>query len=69
MTSGGAALSWRKSTHSSSGSDCVELALASPGRAAVLVRDSKFPGGAVFRFGNAEFAAFLFRVKRGELDL
>ncbi|MEU8804827.1 DUF397 domain-containing protein [Spirillospora sp. NPDC048819] len=71
-TSHGAALSWRKSTYSMSADECVELAAnTTVGTRApiVLVRDSKAPGGPVFRFGSEEFAAFLTRVKRGELDL
>ncbi|MGP4023660.1 DUF397 domain-containing protein [Actinomadura sp. 3N407] len=68
-TSSGAAVSWRKSTRSSAGDDCVELAAALPGDPGILVRDSKAPRGPVFRFGNEEFAAFLTRVKRGDLDL
>ncbi|MES9540905.1 MULTISPECIES: DUF397 domain-containing protein [unclassified Actinomadura] len=71
-TSHGAALAWRKSTRSASADECVELAaraaVGSPDPV-VFVRDSKAPGGAVFCFGGAEFAAFLARVKRGELDL
>ena len=71
-TSHGAAFAWRKSTRSAAGDECVELAarIIGGGRApAVFIRDSKAPGGTVFRFGGAEFAAFLARVKRGELDL
>ncbi|GAA2414203.1 hypothetical protein GCM10010191_25150 [Actinomadura vinacea] len=65
----GPAPSWRKSTHSDKWEDCVELA-ASPRRGTgVLVRDSKDPGGGTCRFGGEEFAAFLRKVKRGELDL
>lgn len=70
-TSYGAALAWRKSTHSSAGDECVELVagIAAGGRdPVVLVRDSKAPAGTVLRFGGAEFAAFLGRVARGELD-
>lgn len=68
----GAALAWRKSTRSASHDECVELAAGAAAGSRVpnvFVRDSKAPGGPVFRFGGAEFAAFLTRVKRGELDL
>lgn len=71
-TSYGAALAWRKSTRSASGDECVELAagIAAGDRStAVLVRDSKAPAGTVLRFGGTEFAAFLARVRSGELDL
>jgi hypothetical protein len=69
MTSIDGALSWRKGSRSEAGSSCVELA-ASPLRdTTVLVRDSKDPDAGTFRFGGAEFAAFVRRVKSGELDL
>ncbi|MFB4318004.1 DUF397 domain-containing protein [Actinomadura sp. 21ATH] len=66
MTSNGLALTWRKGSRSEM-QDCVELAGA-PG-AEVLLRDSKDPSAGMFRFGGAEFAAFVARVKSGELDL
>jgi hypothetical protein len=46
---------WRKSSHSGAGNNCVELAV---GRTATLVRDSKQPG---FRlaFADRPFRAFL----------
>lgn len=70
MTSHVSGPAWRKSSRSGAADDCVELADASCVRSGdVLVRDSKAPEGAVFRFGGDAFAAFLGRVKRGELDL
>lgn len=56
---------WHKSTRSSSG-NCVEIR-ADPG--AVLVRDSKNPGGAVLSFTHAAFGDFLRGVRGSEFDL
>jgi hypothetical protein len=54
---------WRKSTYSSSnGGDCTEVA-AAPG--AVLVRDSKDPGGPRLTFRPDTWRAFAGRVKTG----
>ncbi|OHV64173.1 DUF397 domain-containing protein [Pseudofrankia sp. BMG5.36] len=57
---------WRKSSHSSGDSQCVEVTpLPDGGRA---VRDSKDPDGAVLRFTAAEWAAFLAGARDGEFD-
>ena len=49
-------LHWRKSTYSSDGSNCVEIATTPTSTA---VRDSKDPTRAVLTFPTAAFAAFL----------
>lgn len=56
---------WHKSSHSSNGSDCVEVAL---GTATAAVRDSKDPEGPALRVGAAEWASFLAGVKRCAFD-
>lgn len=56
-------LTWRKSSHSGSGDNCVEVAaLPGGGRA---VRDSKDPGGPVLTFTPGEWHAFIGNVKDG----
>ncbi|ACU35431.1 MULTISPECIES: DUF397 domain-containing protein [Actinosynnema] len=47
---------WRKSTHSGAGNNCVELAV---GRTATHVRDSKNPGHGRLTFADRPFRAFL----------
>ncbi|MFC0866205.1 DUF397 domain-containing protein [Sphaerimonospora cavernae] len=57
---------WRKSSYSGSGDNCVEVAvLASGGRA---VRDSKDSDGPVLTFTPTEWHAFISRAKDGEFD-
>jgi Domain of unknown function (DUF397) len=57
---------WRKSSASSSNSNCIEVR----GRDdAVDVRDSKDPHGPVLSFGSGEWVAFVAAVKLGEFDL
>lgn len=56
---------WRKSTFSTSGNDCVELA---QGDDAILLRDSKHPEQGHFTFTRAELAAFIAGAKAGEFD-
>lgn len=56
---------WHKSLASGAG-NCVEVKLDG---AAVGVRDSKDPGGAVLRFTAPEWTAFLAGVRNGEFDL
>ncbi|MEV7470901.1 DUF397 domain-containing protein [Streptomyces kronopolitis] len=48
---------WRKSSYSSGGGNCVEIACI--GSDAVAVRDSKNPGQDPLRFSNTAFAGFL----------
>ncbi|SHF06873.1 protein of unknown function [Streptoalloteichus hindustanus] len=68
MTSG---FAWRKSSRSGTQTSCVEVAGAVPGvvPGATAVRDSKNPAGPVLMFPPAAFAAFVSRVKSGQLDL
>ncbi|MFF0390843.1 DUF397 domain-containing protein [Kitasatospora sp. NPDC004615] len=57
---------WFKSSYSSNGGECVEVArnlVAAEG--IVPVRDSKDPEGAHLRFGPASFDAFIDAVKAG----
>jgi hypothetical protein len=58
---------WRKSTLSSGGDNCVEIAFDPDGN--VGVRDSKQRGrGPVLEFTPSEWEAFLGGVKVGEFD-
>lgn len=57
---------WRKSTRSGSGGDCVEARLND---GVVEVRDSKDKNGPVLSFTPAEWAAFHGGVQDGELSL
>jgi hypothetical protein len=58
---------WRKSTFSSGGDNCVEIAFAADGH--VGVRDSKQRGrGPVLEFTPSEWDAFLGAAKVGEFD-
>jgi hypothetical protein len=58
---------WRKSTMSSAGDNCVEVAFATDGH--VGVRDSKEQGlGPVLEFTPSEWDAFLDGVEKGEFD-
>jgi hypothetical protein len=56
---------WRKSSYSVNGAQCVELADAG---AEVLLRDSKDPDQGFFAFTRPEMAAFVAGVKAGEFD-
>ncbi|WP_250290072.1 DUF397 domain-containing protein [Streptomyces atroolivaceus] len=57
---------WRKSSYSSNGGNCVEVAadLAVP-HGVVPVRDSKDPGGPVLNLPTASFLSFVTGVKAG----
>ncbi|MDT3439814.1 MULTISPECIES: DUF397 domain-containing protein [unclassified Pseudofrankia] len=57
-------LDWRKSSASGS-SGCVEVAATAN---EIFVRDSKNRSGAVLRFTNVEWLAFLTGVRMGEFD-
>ena len=61
-------IDWRKSSRSSGGDNCVEIAFAADGRA-VGVRDSKQGGrGPVLEFTRGEWAGFLAHAKTGQFD-
>ncbi|MGI8330221.1 DUF397 domain-containing protein [Actinomadura scrupuli] len=57
---------WRKSSHSSGGTEgeCVEVAALRSAEAVVRARDSKDPGGPVLSFSATEWESFLGAVKR-----
>nr|WP_157762278.1 DUF397 domain-containing protein [Nocardia yamanashiensis] len=54
---------WFKSSHSSAGQDCVEVAFLSDG--AVGVRDSKNPIGPVHIFAASEWDVLIAAVEHG----
>jgi hypothetical protein len=56
----GSALNWRKSSGSSGGGECVEVAQRG---ASILVRDSRDPSGAVLVLGPEQWDALLRRVR------
>lgn len=53
---------WRKSSHSTGGNDCVEVAQAG---ANCLVRDSKNPDGTRLAVRPQAWAAFIGAIKHG----
>ena len=53
---------WRKSSHSTGGNDCVEVAQA---RTSCLVRDSKNPDGARLAVRPKAWATFTGAIKNG----
>ncbi|WP_280238145.1 DUF397 domain-containing protein [Nocardia abscessus] len=57
---------WFKSTRSSAGSDCVEIAHLHGGY--VGVRDSKNPDGGVLVFTPSEWEGFLSGARNGQFD-
>jgi hypothetical protein len=57
---------WRKSSFSTGGGDCVEVALLDDGRTAV--RNSNDPDAGVVLFTRAEMDAWIKGVKAGEFD-
>jgi Domain of unknown function (DUF397) len=57
-------ITWTKSTHSFSNSNCVQAALLPDGQ--IGVRDSKHPEGPVLRFTPGEWDAFTAGVRDGE---
>ncbi|MEU1997249.1 DUF397 domain-containing protein [Nocardia gamkensis] len=57
---------WFKSTHSSAGSECVEIAHLDGGR--VGVRDSKNPHGGVLVFTPSDWDVFVSGARDGAFD-
>ncbi|MFC0865798.1 MULTISPECIES: DUF397 domain-containing protein [Sphaerimonospora] len=63
---------WRKSSRSTNGGDCVEVAVVSAsgghktGELLYAVRDSKNPDGPALIFTPSEWEAFVLGVKDGE---
>ena len=57
---------WKKSSHSYSNGECVEIALFADGT--VGMRDSKDPEGAILHFTRGEVDAFLKGVESGDFD-
>ncbi|MFD9291467.1 DUF397 domain-containing protein [Streptomyces sp. NPDC060030] len=57
---------WHKSSYSSNGGNCVEIAAdLARSHGVVPVRDSKNPGGAVLHLPAASFASFVDGVRAG----
>lgn len=59
-------LNWRKATKSAQADACVEVARLDPGT--VAVRDSKDSGGAILRFTQSEWDAFLDGMAKREFN-
>ncbi len=57
---------WQKSWHSNPNGECVELAALPTGE--IAMRNSRFPGGPVLLYTQAEITAFLAGAKDGEFD-
>ncbi|HEV2373596.1 MAG TPA: DUF397 domain-containing protein [Streptosporangiaceae bacterium] len=57
---------WRKSSYSTGGNQCVEVAQAG---AVIAVRDSKDPGAGHLTFSTYAWATFLDEAKRRSYDL
>ncbi|WP_189058565.1 DUF397 domain-containing protein [Longimycelium tulufanense] len=56
---------WRKSSHSQSGGECVEVANLCP---ATAVRDSKESTGPVLLLSRSAWSSFVSSLKSGRLD-
>jgi hypothetical protein len=59
--------SWRKSSHSANGANCVEI--ASNLADVVAVRDSKDITGPVLTVANDAWSAFVTAIKHGDFDM
>jgi hypothetical protein len=62
----GSKIEFRKSTFSINNGECVEVGFIEDGVRHVMVRDSKHRGGAVLRFTQPEWDAFVKGVRAGE---
>ncbi|MFB7476371.1 DUF397 domain-containing protein [Kitasatospora sp. NPDC056184] len=60
-------VTWRKSSYSSNGGSCVEVAADVPG--AVPVRDSKDPSGPALIFPADAWCAFVGALREGEFGV
>lgn len=60
------AVRWRKSRHSNPSGSCLEVGELEDGD--IAVRNSRFPGGPVLVYTQAEITAFLLGAKDGEFD-
>ncbi|MFJ8434318.1 DUF397 domain-containing protein [Kitasatospora sp. NPDC094019] len=60
-------MSWRKSSYSGQGGECVEIADHHPGL--VPVRHSKDPAGPALLFPPDAWRAFVIAVKHDEFDI
>jgi len=56
---------WRKSTYSNGGGECVEVADLEDGTRAL--RDSKKPGNGMLIFGSEAWTSFVAEIKSGQL--
>ncbi|ETK36067.1 DUF397 domain-containing protein [Microbispora corallina] len=61
-----AGVTWRKSVHSNSTGNCVELAELPDG--SVAVRNSRYPEGPALIYTRDEIRALVLGVKDGEFD-
>lgn len=66
MTAEESGVVWRKSSFSSNGSDCVEIAVIGGN---IAVRDSKRRSGPVLVFWRSEWEAFVNGARKGEFDV
>jgi len=57
---------WRKSSYSGGGNQCVEVATVA---GAYAVRDSKNPAAGHLAFSAAEWETFLAQIKQGSHDI
>ncbi|MFE6775391.1 DUF397 domain-containing protein [Streptomyces sp. NPDC057702] len=58
---------WTKSSHSSNGGNCVEIAANLAAYGTIPVRDSKDPDGPTLTFEPTAWQAFVTSVKTGNL--
>ncbi|MEV4103698.1 DUF397 domain-containing protein [Nonomuraea sp. NPDC049649] len=58
-------IAWRKSSYSTDGGNCVEVAPLANGR--IAMRDSKDPSGPMLVFDSEAFSKFTAAIKDGSL--